>query len=337
MTGMTGMRFVACALVAALAVPARANPKGDAAAKKGKKLLADKHYPEACAAFEKGDEVDPGIAAKLNVASCYEEWGKLATALRWYRDAEKLATDAKDKGLAKIHERRAAVDDDTPRLTLRVAKDADATAGNVLLDGQPAKLGEAIEVDPGPHVIEYTSEAGERKKKTVPVERGGSSDVKLDLPRKGAKHDPIKPVDKHVDEPVKPEHHDERSVTTVDPGKQRKMIGLAVGGGGLIALGFAGYFTLDAHADYKAALDAHCGGVTNGCDAVGLSITHRARTEANYATVVAIVGTLAIAGGVVLYLTAPRRAAVEDPEEHALYLAPSVDANGGGIVFGGRY
>ena len=34
--------------------------------KKGKRLLAQKKYPEACAAFEQSDRLDPGIGAKLN-------------------------------------------------------------------------------------------------------------------------------------------------------------------------------------------------------------------------------------------------------------------------------
>ncbi len=339
---MTRWAIVALAL-ATVATPALADDKADAAFKKGKKLLAEKKYADACAAFEKSNELDPGIGAKLNIAKCYEEWGKLATALRWYRDAEKQATDAKDARLAKIHEHREAVDDDTPRLTLRVGKDADAEAANVLLDGQPAKVGEAIEVDPGAHLVEYTSDGGERKKKVVPVERGSTSDVKLDLPKKkpGGKHD--KHVDdKHVDD----KHVDDKHVGEPDPsprprepddpGKTRKITGLVVGGVGIISLGFSGYFTLDAHADYKSALSSHCGGATNNCDAVGLSVTHHARTEANRATVIGIVGALAIAGGVVLYLTAPHASAA-NPDEHALYLAPSADPSGGGIVFGGRY
>src|SRR2546428_931143 len=64
--------------------------------KKGKRLLAQKKYPEACAAFEQSDHLDPGIGAKLNVAKCYQEWGKLATAWRWYVDAEMMATNAHD-------------------------------------------------------------------------------------------------------------------------------------------------------------------------------------------------------------------------------------------------
>ena len=70
--------------VLACAQPALAETKADTLFKKGKKLLAEKRYAEACTAFEDSDRLDPGIGAKLNVAKCYQEWGRLATAWRWF-------------------------------------------------------------------------------------------------------------------------------------------------------------------------------------------------------------------------------------------------------------
>src|SRR5690349_3185301 len=76
--------------------------EADALFKKAKKLHADKKYAEACPMFEKSDALDSGIGAKLNVAKCYEDWGMLARAYRWYADAEKMARDAGDKRASKI-------------------------------------------------------------------------------------------------------------------------------------------------------------------------------------------------------------------------------------------
>jgi len=83
------------------ATPVRADSgdradRADQLFKRGKKLLSEKKYAEACAAFEDSDRLDPGIGTKLNVARCYQEWGRLATAWRWYSDAEQMAIAGKD-------------------------------------------------------------------------------------------------------------------------------------------------------------------------------------------------------------------------------------------------
>ena len=285
------------------------------------------------------------IGTKLNVGRCFEEWGKLATALKWYRDAEKQAADAKDGRLAKIKEHTQAVDDDTPRLTLKAPKDADMEAANVLLDGEkPKAFGEALEVDPGQHVIvEFTTEGGERKKKVVPVERGGTSEVKLDLPKvKVAVTPPV--VTPPVEEPH-PVTGKKKVKHVDDPGATKRLASYIIGGVGGAMMLSAGYLTIDAHADYTKALTDHCMGMTNACDASGLSTTHHARSEANVATVVGVVGLLAVGGGVALYVMTPKPKVTytyeADPSAvgNAYYVAPMVDANGagGGLAFGGKF
>src|SRR5678816_3202397 len=119
------------ALGAALGVAPAWAENADQLFKKGKDLLAAKRYTEACPTFEKVDKLDPGIGAKLNVAKCYEEWGRLGTAFRWYRDAEQMARDTKDDREPKIHELILALDADVPKLTLKIPADADVDAAGV--------------------------------------------------------------------------------------------------------------------------------------------------------------------------------------------------------------
>jgi hypothetical protein len=299
-------------LLRLLSATALADNRADVLFKKGKKLLAEKKYADACAAFTDSDRLDPGIGAKLNVGKCFEEWGRLATAMRWYRDAEKAAKDAADPRVDKIHERIEALDPDVPRLTLHAAKGADASG--VTLDGAPAVLEEAVEVDPGPHAVEYTSSSGEAKKKTVPVERGGSSDVTLDL----AKRAPKPPV---VVAPV---------VAETPAGHGQRIAGIAVGAGGVVAVVVASIVTYRARNSYRDALHADCMDSTASCDPDGLTATHDARHDANIATVIAVIGGAAIAGGVVIFLIAPHG---KRSEEHALYLTPT----GTGLALGGNF
>lgn len=181
------MRAVlAAAILLAATAPAAAD-KADALFQKGKQQLAKKKYADACATFEKVDGLDPGIGAKLNVARCYEEWGKLGRAYRWYSDAEKMASEGGDKRAAKIKELMEALDADVPRLTLKASSGADLVAAAITLDGEKvaaAALGREARVDPGPHEIVYRV-SGEKQTKTIALERGGAREVTLELPKAG--------------------------------------------------------------------------------------------------------------------------------------------------------
>jgi len=309
------------AAVCALGGAAHAD-RADQLFKKGKKLLAEKKYAEACTAFEESDRLDPGIGAKVNVARCYQEWGKLATAWRWFTEAEKMAKDTKDDRASKIHALAEELDPSIPRLTVKIDHDADTSGVVIKLDGMPfdlSALGTERRVDPGPHQVDYTV-GGATRSKMVPIERGGSSEITIDLPKKS--RGPAKPT-------VEPVAADGEAV------RKRRFIGLGITGGGVLAMGIARIVTLRARGDYNHAISAHCGGSTDTCDDVGLAATHSARRRANIATGITIGGLAAVAGGLVVYFTASRAAA--HGEEHALYLAPSLGGDGTGVVLGGAF
>lgn len=329
----------AALLVLALAGTAHAD-KADALFKKAKKQLAEKRYPEACATFEQVDQIDPGIGAKLNVGKCYEEWGKLALAYRWYADAEAMAASTKDGRAAQIHALAEELDANVPRLTLSIPDGADPdVVETIRLDGKPVAdrtFGVEQRVDPGAHVIEMTID-GATKKKVVPVERGGSSEITLDVPKgkgKGKKGNGWKGKKPPSDGAGKPDPETPEVESPPVPGRAQRIAGIVIGASGVVAIGVAGGLTLSARGKYKDAIDDHCMGSSSTCDATGLDITHDARHRANIATVVTIVGGAAVIGGVVLYLTAPKSA---HAEEHALRITPIVGADGAAVILGGSF
>jgi len=323
--------LVVIAILAAASSPASAD-KADKLFKKGKKLLAEKKYADACEAFTQVDKIDPGIGAKLNVARCFEEWGKLAIAYRWYTDAEKMAVASKDDRAAKIKELAEELDGNVPRVTIKVPDGADPDVlATLTMDGKPVALdtlGIEQRVDPGPHRIEFVVD-GETKTKMAPVERGGSSEVSLDIPKGTGKPKPKKRPDvaNKPGEPPEPE-------VPSPPGRTQRIVGVTLAVAGGVTVGVAAALTLSARGTYNDALEANCMGSTSMCDPTGLRITGDARDRANKMTIVSIIGGAAIIGGVVLYLVAPN---VSSSSEHALYLTPTIDESGGGIVFGGRY
>jgi hypothetical protein len=334
-------------IIGSLAAAAHADPaaaQADQLFKKGKRLLAQKKYADACAAFEQSDRLDTGIGAKLNVAKCYQEWGKVATAWRWYVDAETMATHAHDPRAKKIQELVEAVEPSVPRLTVKAPRGVDLAGVLLTLDNatlEPSALGVEQRVDPGPHEVANTV-AGVRHVQVIPVERGNTAELVLELPSAGRKRDAGGASRRP--EPARSSSAStgtatvtgtaEMDATPRGSGRARRFIGLGVAGAGVVAMGIAGLVTLGARGDYRDAIEAHCQGATDMCDDEGLTITHDASHRANIATVVTLGGLAAVATGLIVYFTAPT---TPRASEHALYLAPSVGADGGALVIGGAF
>jgi hypothetical protein len=321
---------LALVAIVAFASPALADNKSEAEAlfKKAKKLHGDKKYAEACPMFEKSDKLDPGIGAKLNVAKCYEDWGMLARAYTWYVDAEKMAKDAGDKRADKIHELVEAIDSEVPRLTLKLPDGASGDKAEVKLDGKSIELGKEHRVDPGPHEITWLVE-GDKKSKTIPMERGGERELTLDMKAVagggGNGGGGTSKPDKGQPKPDEP----------ASPGRGRRIAGIAVGSAGIVGIGVASVLTLSARSKYKDALEAHCMNDKTMCSDEGLSKTGDARSQANVATVITIVSLAAVAGGIVLYVTAPKGEKAESNK--TVYVSPVVTEDGGGLVIGGGF
>lgn len=314
--------------------------KAESLFKQGKKAMGEKRYADACEAFEESYKLDPGIGAELNVAKCYEEWGKIGRAFTAYQLAEKLAKDASDPRVDKIHELVQTLDTQVPRLTIKVPKDAPKDL-TVTLDAKPITIfGESFVVDPGPHTIEY-GVGDQKKQKIVPMDRGAENEVSLEITDRmveaskgGATTEPTgggKKQPKTVKAETKPA-----------PGRNMRIGAIALGGAGVLAIGVSSVMTLSARGKYNDALDMYCGGMPHGCDSMGLQITHDARSTANTATVIFLLGTAAVGGGIALYLLAPKGPAAStgestDDDQASRYLVPSITSTGAGLVYGGRY
>ena len=305
--------------------------KADALFKQGKKQMGEKRYAEACESFEKSYKLDPGIGAQLNIAKCYEDWGKIGRAFVAYQAAEKQAHDAKDAREPKIHELVVAIEPNVPHLTIKVPKDAPPDF-KVTLDGNPVTtFNDAMVIDPGPKTIEWWVKGSAKKSKVVAIARGGESEVTLDIPKVETKPGPVeKPV-----VPEKPEGGEKPA--PADPGKMWKLGGMVLGGAGVVAIGVSSYLTLSARSRYKDALDMYCGGMTNNCDMMGLEITHDARHTANIATIVFFAGVAMAGGGAALYFLAPKAHEGSPPaeEQTGFYITPAISPDGAGIVLGG--
>ena len=124
---------------------------------RGKKLMKDGKFAEASSALEESQRIEPRSGTLLNLAACYEQSSRLASAWSTYLEA---ATLAKSTGNAErergARQRAAAL---APRLSKLVisAASAGSTAGlEITRDGQlvgPAQLGLPLPADAGAHSV----------------------------------------------------------------------------------------------------------------------------------------------------------------------------------------
>ena len=323
------------AVMVGLASSATAGPKekakADALFKQGKQLLADKKYADACKAFQDSYELDPAIGTQLNLALCYEQWGKVATAQLAYLEAEKQAAVKGDKRAAPARQRADALAPRIPRL-LFIVPEPFPTELVVSVDGKevgPDALRVGLSVDPGAHEVRYRFGAGEATEIKAQLAESETKRITVETPKEpkpgggggggtsgGTQLPPDPPATK-----------------LVSKGRTRRILGIVAAGTGVALIGVGGVVAIRARSDYNKAFDNHCSSVDNSCDEIGYEGTSGARTRAHIATGLMIGGAAVVAAGAVLFFTASKE--MVPAGEHAVYVAPMVTGAGGGLVVGG--
>ena len=276
----------------------------------GRRYLASKEYALACTAFEQSQASDPAIGTLLNIALCYETWGKPTAAHRWYVEAAKLAkekSDDREQGAqAKVEELAPKV----PHLTVVIPADVDVAA-TFMLDGneiEKARLAEDQVVEPGKHVIVARVPGKPPKETIVDVKEGERKTITIDVPRPEVK-------------------------ITVTGGRRKTgkfYGGVAMLVGGTAAIGVAGYVALVARQDYADAV-GDC--QDHICTSQGsFDATQDARKKANLMTFVGGGGAALVGVGLWFVLTS------RTPKitERKVVLAPSIGPGGIGFAIGGK-
>ena len=324
----------AVALVAA-APAAHAQNQNKAAAetafRKGKQLIAAGKVADACAAFEQSQKLDAQLGTQYNLALCYQRLGKLASA--WINFSELAARDTNSGRKADSAKRARTLEPKLTRILLRVAEPVPGLV--VTQDGDDVTLliGTESPIDAGTY--QFEARAPGRRAWTQPVTvEGEGKTVTVDIPvldaDEAAPPSDTTPPGPGTDTRPLPPGPDE---PYDDPGKTRRLIGLGVGGAGLVAVGVGTFFGVKA-SGLKSDAEDICGGPTSQCmgdvEAAQGKIDD-ARSNATLSTVFFIGGAAAIAGGAVLYFTAPKAESLEAA------LTPIVGGDQVGFALSGRF
>lgn len=326
------MRRVVTALFVISVVAGRAEAQSSAIAEQlfneARELGKQGKWAEACPKFEASLKQDPALGTRLNLANCFERIGKLASAWGIYKASATLARKSNDTKRAAYADKQAQLLE--PRLPkLSITPPATLPAGyTVLRDGAPvaaAEFGLALFVDPGEHEVSASAPGFLPSSQKVTVLEGKTETVVLPA-LAPAPEDPAQP-EIPVATPVVAD------TTPVSP--MRKYLGLGIGAGGLVAVGVGLVFgkqAMSANDDAKALCGAELQCSAENFDR-GQQLVDDGRTKATISTVLVVTGGVAIAAGVVLFITAPRA----KERSTSARIVPLIDSTGAGIGFAGSF
>lgn len=308
---MACARVVALMISVSLAFPAataRADPSVEDRAlaaslfKEGKALMPDdtadpvearRKALAACPKFEESQRLDPSSGTILNLASCYEKIGRLASAWTTYADAVVFAKrDGRADRIAFAKERIAAIEPILSRLVVVVPVEADVPSLEIRCDGRPLRRpswGHAMPVDPGGHVVEASAPGKRTIRRMVSV--GTSSDVQTLT------------IDRLVDVPMQQDAPTSAAASTSSA--------FVLGGAGVAWLGVGTYLGLRALSKRRES-DVECAG-TRGCTSRGVSLNDQARTFADASTASFAIGLAGMGVSAYLFLSSRSAPALAAP------------------------
>jgi hypothetical protein len=175
--------------VLALASSAYAEPtsaQAEVLFRQGRELLGAGHVAEACAAFEQSQKLEAAVSTLLNLASCREKNGQLATAWGLFVDAERQTHAATDAPAQQLHgvaqDRATKLEPHVSKLTIAVASRVDgleiARGGEQLA---PIAWNQPQPVDGGTYTI--TARAPGKEPWSAEVTVGAAEDTQtIDVP-----------------------------------------------------------------------------------------------------------------------------------------------------------
>jgi hypothetical protein len=257
--------MVSLVVVAAAASRAAAQPASAQAQSlfdEGRKLLAAGKLPQACAAFESSQKLDPAVTTLLNLADCREQNHQLATAWGLFVDANRLARTANNDKLAKVASNHAhKLEPRLSKLAIAVPADSQVAGLEVRRDNElvlSAAWNHALPIDGGTYTITASApgHAPWSATTTIKVEADNASITVPVLPE-------ARPV--AVQQPLAPPSAGDAPQSTAgvartaDAPSKLPVVPLVVGGGALILAGAAIAFDLSGNRLYDRAKAAGSG------------------------------------------------------------------------------
>lgn len=285
------------------AVPARAQSAESQAAealfRQAKALLDAGDHEPACEKFKASQALEPGLGTLLYLGDCYERAGRFASALRTFREAAELAEQRQDQARLRLARVRvSALEPRAPTLEIQQGPAPQAVDLQITVGGAPlpeAELGRRVARDAGRYEIRFSAPGYEPFVSNIELKNADGAVVTV--PRLV----PVAVVGQRT-------ATDSERASAAD--SSQRTVAWVVGSSGAALAVTAVVFAVFANgkdADSKADCDADN---PNRCGRTGVGLRNDAKQLANVATVFSVLGGVGLAGGLVLYVSAPT---TEDP------------------------
>lgn len=271
---------------------ARTEAVAQALFEEGVALMGEQRFEEACPKLAESQRLDPGGGTVLNLASCLERLGQLASAYAMYADALSAAIrDGRKERETVARERLTTLLPQLTRLELRLAEPSLEGELEVELDGvrlAPSAWRTPLPIDPGTHAVAARAPGRVAWSRTIEVLANGDR-IRIEIPPLAVVVAATAPSPPPPPPPRREEPRPARIVAFAG-GSVALAIGLGAGIGALLA---------------KDASDDGCP-TRDTCTADGAASMRTATTLAWTANVAVGVGLVALGVGAYLTLTGGR-------------------------------
>jgi hypothetical protein len=330
----------------------KASPTADGLFEQGKAALKAGDWNIACEKFHHSLLLDPSASTLVKIARCHEHGGQLKAAVADYEQALSLisARPLSDQHVRDLwdlvrNSRQAAL----ARLgRLRVRWLPEGNQVRLVVDGEPIDANAApaeIPVDPGNHTLTLNAAGFDAETVGFDLGEGESREVVLQLKPNLESRPPLAVTAPRssktamaADTPraaasVPSKSPLARAVVTSSRGRGQRVVALVSGSSGVILLGVAAYLGYRTRSQIdEARVDNHCDG-NYACDATGMGMLSQARTTQTEAILFAAGGSVLLATGIVLFVTAPSGHAPTGLDRPRLTLK----VGAGGAFVGGQW
>lgn len=269
----------------------------------GRAKLVAKDYEGARKAFKAAHDIMGVPTTGLDLAKAQDALGLLIEARSTALDVTRIPHKPSEP--EAFTDARAAAAALAERLSARIPavvislKGIDAkVTPSVTIDGEALNLSLLAlprKINPGGHTIEASAPGYETERRAVTLKEGETAPLEITLAPSVA---------------VRPTPPKGTSAPPPDPPVARgssgqRIAAIAVGGAGIVGLGVGAVFGGMAISRNNASkADGHCD-AQSFCDATGKELRLGSYQAATISTVSLVIGSAALAGGVVLILTAP--------------------------------
>lgn len=294
----------------------------------GRKLFQANKFAEACPKFEESYRLDPSPGTQVNLATCHEKEGKLATAWSEFKDVLARATlDNRPEREKTARERIAAIEPKLGKLVIDIAPANVVPGLTVTRSGvsvTSAALGTPLPVDAGNYAVQVTAPGFKPWDTKVEVTNGKETRVSIPALVKVPVDAP--PVAKVEEEP--------KETPPPPPPSNKRTIGFIAAGVGVVGLGVGTIFGVRTLSK-KSASDDNCIG---GCTDKGAKLMDEAYSASTISNIGIGVGLVGVGVGTYLILTSDSAKAAEPAAKAPSWrIAPSVGKDGGGVAVGGAF